>query len=192
MVFAIGFLTAALLALLILPGLSRRAERLARRRVEARLPTSVAQIAAERDLLRAELAVEARRIEMKAKSIAQEHAADLLELGKRDVEIASVERDLRRRSQASQLWRRSTPPDRLEHHRRAPRWSETSTALSQTRHDLAEREAALSTLSARPPGASSEIAEERRLSIAGLETTTEGLRIRVGDLERDVAGKAGG
>ena len=81
MVFAIGFLTAALLALLILPGLSRRAERLARRRVEARLPTSVSQIAAERDLLRAELAVQARRVEMKAEGLAKEHAANMLELG---------------------------------------------------------------------------------------------------------------
>ena len=36
MLFGVGFLVAALLALLVLPALSRRAERLARRRVEAR------------------------------------------------------------------------------------------------------------------------------------------------------------
>jgi hypothetical protein len=57
MVFAIGFLTASLIALLTVPALSRRAERLARRRIEAQFPTSFAEIAAERDHLRAQMAV---------------------------------------------------------------------------------------------------------------------------------------
>ncbi len=35
MIFALGFLSAGLLALLVLPALNARAERLARRRVEA-------------------------------------------------------------------------------------------------------------------------------------------------------------
>src|SRR6478752_6222249 len=100
MVFALGFLTAALLALLVLPALSRRAERLARRRVEARLPMSMAEIAAERDHLRAEIAVEARRIELKAEAAAKVRADDMAELGRRAVLIADLQGDVVSRSHA--------------------------------------------------------------------------------------------
>ncbi len=190
MVFTIGFLTAAMLALLILPGLSRRAERLARRRVEARLPTSVSQIAAERDQLRAELAVEARRIEIKAESIAQEHAASLLELGRRDVQIASVEAELATRSESLAALETEHAALIVSDAGTRATLEQTSATLAETQRDLSEKEAALSDLGARHR-ALSQTAEERRLSIAGLETTVEGLRIRISNLERDVAEKAG-
>ena len=41
MIFALGFLAASLLALLIIPAVNARAERLARRRVEALFPLSI-------------------------------------------------------------------------------------------------------------------------------------------------------
>ena len=65
MIFALGFLSAGLLALIILPAVNRRAERLAKRRYEALFPLSASELAAERDHLRAEFAVSARRLEQK-------------------------------------------------------------------------------------------------------------------------------
>ncbi|GLK86804.1 hypothetical protein [Ancylobacter defluvii] len=60
---AIGFLTATLLALLILPAIWRRAVRLTRRRVENAIPVTLAEIQADKDHLRAAHAVELRRLE---------------------------------------------------------------------------------------------------------------------------------
>ncbi|MBS7545585.1 hypothetical protein [Ancylobacter oerskovii] len=60
---AIGFLTATLLALLILPAVWRRAVRLTRRRVENAIPVTLAEIQADKDQLRAVHAVELRRLE---------------------------------------------------------------------------------------------------------------------------------
>ena len=47
MLFALGFLCAALLALAAVPALARRADRLARKRAEAAFPLSLAEIAAD-------------------------------------------------------------------------------------------------------------------------------------------------
>ena len=64
MLFALGFLAAAGLALTLSPVLWRRAERLTRRRIEAVLPVTAAEIRAERDQARADYAVKTRRLEI--------------------------------------------------------------------------------------------------------------------------------
>jgi hypothetical protein len=61
MFFALGFLTAILIVIATLPAIRTRANRLARRNVEASLPLTLAEIDAERDLLLAESAVAENR-----------------------------------------------------------------------------------------------------------------------------------
>ncbi|WP_342360444.1 hypothetical protein [Terrarubrum flagellatum] len=90
MIFGLGALAATLLALSALPALDRRAQRLAKRRLEALFPMSIAEIAAERDHVRAAMAVEARRAELKAETKAREKASDLAEIGRRDVTIHAL------------------------------------------------------------------------------------------------------
>jgi chromosome segregation ATPase len=51
MIFALGFVAASLIALLIIPAINARAERLARRRAEARFPKSNTQLTAEKEEL---------------------------------------------------------------------------------------------------------------------------------------------
>ena len=65
MFFALGLLTALLFTLGMVPALSRRAMRLARRKLELQLPLSPAEILAERDQLRADFAVQMRISEQK-------------------------------------------------------------------------------------------------------------------------------
>lgn len=62
--FAMGFALAGLLAIILAPIAVRRAVKLTRRQVEASLPISVDEIRAEKDKVRAELAVVVRRLEM--------------------------------------------------------------------------------------------------------------------------------
>lgn len=99
MLVALGFLSASLLALAALPALSRRADRLARRRAEAAFPLSLAEIAADRDHLRAELAVRERALEQKAESGFAAKAGAMSEIGRRDMTIGRLETDLGEREQ---------------------------------------------------------------------------------------------
>jgi len=84
MIFALGFLVAALFGLLFLPAVQRRAARLAGRRLEMLLPLSMEEIVAERDQLRAEFAVERRRIEQKLEAAGDAQAQHMGEIGRQD------------------------------------------------------------------------------------------------------------
>ncbi|CAH1672924.1 conserved hypothetical protein [Hyphomicrobiales bacterium] len=93
MLFALGFLCAALLALAAVPALARRADRLARKRAEAAFPLSLAEIAADRDHLRAELALRMRSVEQEAERGFAAKAGAMQELGRRDMTIGRLERE---------------------------------------------------------------------------------------------------
>ncbi len=125
MLFALGFLVAGLIALAAAPAFWRRAIRLSTRRLEMQLPLSAEEIAASRDLLRAEFTVEKRQLEQKADALNLIHAADMAELGRRTAIIAGQDADLRALSQ--QVSERSAELAELQ---RA--LAETSTELAAT------------------------------------------------------------
>ncbi|MHA1165910.1 MAG: hypothetical protein ACTSP0_10080 [Alphaproteobacteria bacterium] len=104
---ALGFVAASLLALLIAPAAWRRAVRLTTARLEATMPISVADINADKDHIRAESAVEQRRLELeleKARDRAARHLMERtlhnVEIGKLKTEIAELETSLTERSKA--------------------------------------------------------------------------------------------
>ncbi|GJD81344.1 hypothetical protein [Methylobacterium gregans] len=97
MIFALGFLAASLGGLLLLPVLNARAARLARRRAEALVPLAPAEIAAERDFLRARFAVQQRRLERTVETVRARRQADMAAIGARTMEAARLARDLTRR-----------------------------------------------------------------------------------------------
>ncbi len=90
MIFALGFLVAGLMALAFAPAFWRRALRLTRRRLETQVPLSVEEILADRDHLRAEFAVERRRLEIRVAEVVQAHAIDRSELGRSAAEILQL------------------------------------------------------------------------------------------------------
>ena len=63
MYLAIGFLVSALFGLMIVPLVHNRAVRLTTKRMEAATPLSMAEIQADKDQLRAEFAMSARRLD---------------------------------------------------------------------------------------------------------------------------------
>ena len=91
---ALGFLIASLLALMLAPPLWNRAVRLTTRRLEATMPMSVADIQADKDQLRAEFAIELRRVEVALEKAKDKAARELVEANKRRVEVAEVKVEL--------------------------------------------------------------------------------------------------
>src|SRR6476660_6625716 len=99
MYFGLGFLAAALLVgpfglLVVMPLVHGRAERLTTRRLEATIPQSMAEISADKDLLRAEFAVSTRRLEKKVEKLETSNASQIVEIAKKSDAISNLEVDL--------------------------------------------------------------------------------------------------
>ena len=87
MYFVLGLLCAGGLVLLLTPAIWRRAQRLTRARVESAVPLSLAEIQAEKDQLRAEFAMSARRLEMTAEKLKAENLEHVVEIARKREEI---------------------------------------------------------------------------------------------------------
>jgi hypothetical protein len=83
MYVGIGLLFGCLLAVAIVPLVHNRAVRLTVRRLEGRLPQSIAEIQADKDLLRAEFAMSSRRFEIIIEQLKNKITNQLVELGKK-------------------------------------------------------------------------------------------------------------
>jgi len=75
LIFLAGVLAAGLVALLLMPAINSRAVRLYRRRLDQQLPRSVAEMAAAKDAIRAEMAARMARIEIELDMARQAVAA---------------------------------------------------------------------------------------------------------------------
>ncbi len=90
MFFALGALCAGLVSITVLPAFWRRAERLVRMELERQLPLSPAEIAAERDQLRAEFSVQQRNLEIRVEQARLERAKDQTEVGQHLLTISML------------------------------------------------------------------------------------------------------
>jgi len=91
---ALGFFLGCLLALLLAPPLWNRAVKLTTRKLEATMPMSLADIQADKDQLRAEFAIELRKVEVALDKSKDKAARELIEANKRRVEIQVLNTDL--------------------------------------------------------------------------------------------------
>src|ERR1700730_13117665 len=91
---ALGFLLGCLIALMLAPPLWNRAVRLTTRKIEATMPMSLADIQADKDQLRAEFAIDLRKVEVALDKAKEKATRELIEANKRRVEIAVVNTDL--------------------------------------------------------------------------------------------------
>jgi chromosome segregation ATPase len=94
MYLAIGFLVSMLFGLMIVPLVHNRAVRLTTRRLEAATPLSMAEIQADKDQLRAEFAMSARRLEMSVDQLKHKTTSQLAELGKKSDAINRMKLEL--------------------------------------------------------------------------------------------------
>jgi chromosome segregation ATPase len=186
MYLAIGFLVSMLFGLMIVPLVHNRAVRLTTRRMEAATPLSMAEIQADKDQLRAEFAMSARRLEMSVDQLKNKTTSQLAELGKKSDAINRMKIELgeknatifsleaREKAMKEQL--RATEEEfaaKTESLRTA------ETALREKQSDLAKLSAELSDRSM--------MAESRQVELVAVRTQIVDLKSRVGDAEREFA-----
>jgi len=96
MLIILGFLIANLLVLLLAPAYWRRAVRLTTARIKKSMPLTEAEIAADKDRMRAEYAIKVHRLESKAEQAALDAAHQQIELNRRDAAISALEGEVGR------------------------------------------------------------------------------------------------
>lgn len=138
--FALGFLCAVFLAVLIAPALWRRAVMLTRKRIEASVPLTTDEIRASQDGLRARHAVEARRLEMELKAANERSAAAANEFarGRADIKTAGDEREAAKAALAASETALRAARDEVR--RRQARIDALAEALEKTEAQLQDQQ----------------------------------------------------
>jgi chromosome segregation ATPase len=185
MYFAIGFLVAGLMSLPLFAVAHRRAERLTRRQLDSLLPMSVKELEAEKDLLRADHAVSAQRLEGTLHDLKARTAAQKIELGRQDNRVTTLRSELGEKGKTiAALEARETALRqqlRAIEHERALK----SINLDNARRTLIDKEAALARLAA-DLGTRTVIAEQQNLELARAHASVEALKLEVDDQHREV------
>ena len=186
MYLAIGFLVSMLFGLMIVPLVHNRAVRLTTRRMEAATPLSMAEIQADKDQLRAEFAMSARRLEMSVDQLKNKTTSQLAELGKKSDAINRMKIELgeknatifslEAREKAVKEQLRATEEE-FAAKTEALRTAEQ--ALSDKQNELAKIHAELSDRSI--------MAESRQVELVAVRTQIDELKQRVGEAEREFA-----
>ena len=186
MYLAIGFLVSMLFGLMIVPLVHNRAVRLTTRRLEAATPLSMAEIQADKDQLRAEFAMSARRLEMSVDQLKNKTTSQLAELGKKSDAINRMKIELgeknatifglEAREKAVKEQMRATEEEfaaKTEMLRGAEKaLTDKQGELAKINHELNDR---------------SMVADSRQVELVTVRTQIEELKGRVGDAEKEFA-----
>ncbi len=183
---AIGFLISMLFGLMIVPLVHNRAVRLTTRRLEAATPLSMAEIQADKDQLRAEFAMSARRLEMSVEQLKNRTTSQLAELGKKTDAINRMKIELgeknatifalEAREKAVKEQLRATEE---EFTARSEGLRAAETALADKQNELAKLSTELSSRSI--------VAETRQVELVAVRAQIELLKSRVGEAEKEFA-----
>src|SRR3954469_10874316 len=182
MYLAIGFLLSMLCGLAIVPLVHNRAVRLTTKRLEAATPLSMADIQADKDQLRAEFAMSARRLEMSVDQLKHKTPSQLAELGKKSDAINRMKLELGEKN--ATIFSLEAREKAVKEQLRAT--EEEFTAKTES---LRDAEQALKAKQSELGRLNSELsertmtAESRQVELLTVRTQIDALKARVGDAE---------
>src|SRR3569832_1304504 len=185
MYLAIGFLLSMLCGLAIVPLVHNRAVRLTTRRLEAATPLSMAEIQADKDQLRAEFAMSARRLEMSVDTLKSKTTSQPAELGKKTDAINRMKIELGEKNAA--IFALEAREKALKDQLRATEeeFAAKTEALRAAEQALKDKQYELAKLSTEL-NARSKLADSQQVELVTEHTQNEKLKSRVGEAERDV------
>ena len=186
MYLAIGFLVSMLCGLMIVPLVHNRAVRLTTRRLEAATPLSMAEIQADKDQLRAEFAMSARRLEMSVEQLKNRTTSQLADLGKKTDAINRMKIELGEKNATifSLEAREKAVKEQLrateeEHAAKTEGLRLAEQALTDKQSELAKLNAELNDRSM--------MADSRQVELVAVRAQIDELKNRVGDAEKEFA-----
>jgi chromosome segregation ATPase len=184
MYLAIGFLVSMLFGLMIVPLVHNRAVRLTTKRLEAATPLSMAEIQADKDQLRAEFAMSARRLEMSVEQLKNKTGSQLAELGKKSDAINRLKIELGEKN--ATIFALEAREKALKNEQRATEeeFTAKTRALRAAEQELADKRAELGKLTSELSERSM-TAESRQTELAAVRGQVDELQNRVKSAEQD-------
>jgi chromosome segregation ATPase len=184
MYLAIGFLVSMLFGLMIVPLVHNRAVRLTTRRLEAATPLSMAEIQADKDQLRAEFAMSARRLEMSVDTLKNKTTSQLAELGKKSDAINRMKLELGEKN--ATIFSLEAREKAMKEQLRATEeeFTAKTEALRQAEHALADKQGELGKINTALSDRSM-MAESRQVELVAVRAQIDELKNRVGDAEKE-------
>jgi chromosome segregation ATPase len=184
MFFGAGFLVAGLLALVLISFVHHRAVRLTQRRLEDAIPVSMAEIQADKDNLRAEFAMSARRLEMSVEQLKAKATNQLGDIARKTEAINRLKAELAEKTAVT---------DELDAKARslAGKIRDTEQEYAVKTATVESTARTLSTKEAELAKAASEVNEQRlatdtqRVEIAVLKTQVEQFKGQIDELQQD-------
>src|ERR1700753_2628175 len=186
MYLAIGFLVAMLLGLTIVPLVHNRAVRLTTRRMEAATPLSMAEIQADKDQLRAEFAMSARRLEMNVDQLKHKTTSQLAELGKKTDAINRMKLELGEKN--ATIFSLEAREKAVKEQLRATEeeFAAKTEALRQAEKALSDKQSELTKISSELNDRSV-MADSRQVELVAVNTQIDALKAKVSDAEKEFA-----
>ena len=186
MYLAIGFLLSMLCGLAIVPLVHNRAVRLTTRRLEAATPLSMAEIQADKDQLRAEFAMSARRLEMSVEQLKNKTTSQLAELGKKSDAINRMKIELGEKN--ATIFALEAREKAVKEQLRATEeeFNAKTEALRAAEKALTDKQGELARINSELSDRSM-MAESRQVELVAVRSQIEELKNRVGDAEKDFA-----
>jgi chromosome segregation ATPase len=186
MYLAIGFLVAILCALMLVPLVHNRAVRLTTRRLEAATPLSMAEIQADKDQLRAEFAMSARRLEMSVEQLKNKTTSQLAELGKKTDAINRMKIEIGEKN--ATIFALEAREKAVKEQLRATEeeFAARTEALRQAEKALSDKQSDLMRINAELSDRST-VADSRQAELVTVRSQIEQLKHRVGDAEKEFA-----
>src|SRR3982075_1316043 len=186
MYLAIGFLVSMLFGLMIVPLVHNRAVRLTTRRLEAATPLSMAEIQADKDQLRAEFAMSARRLEMNVDQLKNKTTSQLAELGKKSDAINRMKIELGEKN--ATIFSLEAREKAVKEQLRATEeeFSAKTVSLRDAEQALKEKQGELAKINAELSDRSI-MADSRQVELVAVRVQIDALKNRVGDAEKEFA-----
>lgn len=186
MYLAIGFLLSMLCGLAIVPLVHNRAVRLTTRRLEAATPLSMAEIQADKDQLRAEFAMSARRLEMSVDQLKSKTTSQLAELGKKSDAINRMKIELGEKN--ATIFALEAREKAVKEQLRATEeeFNAKTESLRAAEMALTDKQAELAKINSELSDRSM-MAESRQVELVAVRAQIEELKNRVGDAEKEFA-----
>jgi chromosome segregation ATPase len=190
MYLAIGFLVSMLFGLMIVPLVHNRAVRLTTRRLEAATPLSMAEIQADKDQLRAEFAMSARRLEMSVDQLKNKTTSQLAELGKKSDAINRMKLELGEKN--ATIFALEAREKAIKEQLRATEeeFGTKTVSVRSAEQALADKQNDLAKLSAQLSDRSM-MAESRQVELVAMRAQVDALKSRVGDAEKEFSATQG-
>ncbi len=186
MFFALGFLAASLIALVVLSAVWHRAVRLTTRRIEGAIPVSMAEIQADKDQLRAEFAMSTRRLETSVEQLKLKTTEQLAEIGRKSESVRLLKTEVEEKAAGITALEAQEQNIRARLRSTEEELSVKSKALQEAENELSVRANALSQLERNLTDKTSE-SDSQKVQIAALETQCESLKTKISNLEREVS-----